>query len=71
MKLLREYIRGLLKESRSLLGTCVNSFDGDGYCIQPGIPYDTTSDLAVGDESAEEISGEEFLSRRMILRAGT
>ena len=66
MKLLREYISSLLKEDRGLLGTCVNSFDGDGYCIQPGIPYETTSDLAVGDESAEEISGEEFRAQVMI-----
>ena len=66
MNLLRKYIRGLLKEGRGLLGTCVNSFDGDGYCIQPGIPYETTSDLAVGDENAEEIPEEEFRSQVVI-----
>ena len=66
MKLLREYIKSLLEEGRGLLGTCVNSFDGDGYCIQPGIPYETTSDLAVGDESAVEISEEEFRSQVII-----
>ena len=66
MNLLRKYIRGLLKEGRGLLGTCVNSFDGDGYCIQPGIPYETASDLAVGDENAEEIPEEEFRSQVVI-----
>ena len=63
MNPLREYIKSLLEEGRGLLGTCVNSFDGDGYCTQPGIPYDTTSDLAVGDENAEEVSEEEFRSQ--------
>ena len=66
MKLLREYISGLLKEDRGLLGTCVNSYDGDGYCIQPGIPYETTSDLAIGDENAEEISEEEFRAQTTV-----
>tara|TARA_A100001391_G_C5029508_1_gene267981 strand:- start:678 stop:995 length:318 start_codon:yes stop_codon:yes gene_type:complete len=60
MKLLREYIREFLKEERGLMGSCVNSFDGDGYCIQPGVAYADTSALAVGDERADEISEEEF-----------
>ncbi len=42
------------------MGSCVNSFDGDGYCIQPGEAYADTSALAVGDERADEISEEEF-----------
>lgn len=49
-----------MKEKRVLVGSCVNSFDDDGYCIQHGVTYADASEFAVGDERADEISEEEF-----------
>jgi hypothetical protein len=61
-QLIVESWSNFLKESRKrvLLGNCINSFDEDGYCIQPGVRYIDTSDFAVGDENAKKISEEDF-----------
>ena len=49
-----------MKVKRVLIGSCVNSFDDDGYCIQPDVAYADVSAFAVGDERSEEINEEEF-----------
>lgn len=43
----------------NFLGTCVNSFDEDGTCVVPGL-YTDTSDFAVHEENADEITPQEF-----------
>ena len=45
----------------SFLGTCVNSFDEDGYCEIPGLPYSDTTEFAQAEEEAKKISSQEFL----------
>jgi hypothetical protein len=45
----------------SFLGTCVNSFDEDGYCDIPGLPYSDTTEFAQAEEEAKKISSQEFL----------
>lgn len=48
------------------IGTCINSFDNDGDCVDPSLPYRDVSDFAVAEEDAEEITLEEFLSQASI-----
>lgn len=45
---------------KNFVGTCVNSFDEDGECIIPELPFNDVNDLAYADENAENISKEEF-----------
>lgn len=66
MKILREYIRSLLSEQHGFIGTCVNSFDEDGYCMVPDLSYSTVTDFAWGDENADRIPENEFRSQVII-----
>jgi hypothetical protein len=50
-----------LFEGKHFVGTCVNSFDEDGDCVVPQLPWSTVSDLGVADEEAMEISAEDFV----------
>jgi hypothetical protein len=47
----------------SFLGTCVNSFDEDGYCEVSGIPYSDTTEFAQAEEQAVKISQQEFINK--------
>jgi hypothetical protein len=43
------------------VGNCVDSFDEDGDCITPFLPWGTVSDFAVAEENAKQIDEKEFL----------
>lgn len=43
-----------------MIGTCVNSFDDDGYSIN-NIPYSDVTEFAQAEEKSKIISKEEFL----------
>ena len=45
------------------VGSCINSFDEHGECLVPHLPWDTTSDLAVADENAEQVPIDTFLDQ--------
>jgi hypothetical protein len=47
----------------AFVGTCVSSFDDDGYCSVAELPWLSVSDFAVADESAREMSADEFFAR--------
>lgn len=42
------------------VGNCVNSFDDDGDCIIPQLPYNTTSDFAYAEENYTPIDKDTF-----------
>ena len=46
---------------KHFVGTCIDSFDVDGNCVVPQLPFDTTSDLGYADENAVGMSKKEFL----------
>jgi hypothetical protein len=50
-------------QKKHFVGTCVDSFDLDGECVVPELGWANTSDFAVADESASNISREEFVNR--------
>ena len=53
-------VEGVAK--KHFVGTCVNSFDGDGDCTVPGLPWSDVSAFAGADADATEIPPESFLS---------
>lgn len=48
------------KESNYYVGNCKNSFNDDGECIVPSLPYNDTSHFANGLENAKKISKKVF-----------
>lgn len=56
----------LTKRPISFVGTCVNSFDEDGRCIVPGLPWNDVTEFAIADEGAPEIARQAFLERAHI-----
>ena len=42
------------------VGNCVDSFDDEGDCIIDQLPYYDVLDFAVNEESAKEVTAEEF-----------
>ena len=50
-------------------GTCVNSFDEEGYCIVGSLPWSTVTDFANDEEEASEITKEEFLRKTKLSEA--
>jgi hypothetical protein len=42
------------------VGNCVRSFNKDGECSNPHLPYRDVSHFAVGNENATQISKDEF-----------
>jgi len=61
MKLLLENWQKYLKENYVLVGNC-KDFDEDGYCMIGELPYSDVTNFAQAEESASEISAEEFHS---------
>ncbi len=51
-----------LIEARHYVGNCVNSFNADGECVIPDLPWRTTSDLAYADENALELKKKTFFA---------
>lgn len=45
------------------VGNCINSFDEDGDCVIPDLPFTDVSDLAYQLEDAIEIGPSEFHSK--------
>ena len=48
---------------KHLVGTCVDSFDEDGNCLVPQLPFDTASDLGYADENAIGMTRKEFMEK--------
>jgi len=57
---------GLIERPKGFVGTCVNSFDEDGMCIVPDLPWNDITEFAIADERAPEITREAFLGRAHI-----
>lgn len=57
-----------IKHKLDFVGTCVNSFDDDGYCEINELPYSDVTDFAVAEEEAIEISKNEFTASSNITK---
>jgi len=49
------------KNKKQLVGNCVNSFDEDGNCTIPQIPYKDTTQFAQSEENATQINKDQFM----------
>ena len=49
-------------EKALYLGSCVDSFDRDGECLQEELGWSSVSDFACAEENAQEVEAEEFQS---------
>ena len=47
---------------KQLVGTCIDSFDETGDCINLHLPWSNTSDFAVAEENANHLDKNQFLS---------
>ena len=45
------------------VGNCVNSFNDDGNCIIPKLPFETVSDFACSLEESTDISEKDFIQK--------
>lgn len=52
-----------LASKKHLIGTYVSSFDDDGNCEVPELPWANVSDLAVAEENSTKLSEVTFLDR--------
>jgi hypothetical protein len=52
----------LENQKKQLVGTCVNSFDEDGNCTIPQLPYRDTTQFAQAEENATEITKDQFIN---------
>ena len=50
----------LIAESYHCVGTCVTSFDDDGTCNVPELPWANVQDFQVADSQAEQLTVGEF-----------
>jgi hypothetical protein len=50
----------VLSNQKHFVGTCANSFDEDGECIVPLLPWSGVSSFAVDEENAITITKNEF-----------
>lgn len=50
----------IIAEGYRCVGTCVTSFDDDGTCNVPELPWATKSDFEIADQQAEHLDIEEF-----------
>lgn len=50
----------IIAEGYHCVGTCVTSFEEDGSCSTPELPWATLSDFEIADEQAEHLTVEEF-----------
>jgi hypothetical protein len=54
-------VKEIIGESASFVGTCVNSFDEDGYCTVPELGYNDVTDFAQAEENSIKITKDEFI----------
>jgi hypothetical protein len=50
------------KNKKQLVGNCVNSFDEDGNCTIPQIPYKYTTQFAQSEENATQMNKDQFIN---------
>jgi hypothetical protein len=50
------------QNKKHLVGTCVNSFDEDGNCTIPQLPYTDTTHFAQAEENATQITKDQFIN---------
>jgi len=50
------------QNKKHLVGTCVNSFEEDGNCTIPQLPYTDTTHFAQAEENATQITKDQFIN---------
>ena len=51
---------------KQFVGTCVGSFDEDGYCIVDELPWRDVTQFAVSEEEAKNITRKQFINNVVI-----
>ncbi len=60
---MKKFKKFIIENKNYFVGHCQNSFDEDGDCVAPHLPYRDTTDFAQGEENAAKIHKDEFEKR--------
>jgi hypothetical protein len=52
----------LENQKKHFVGTCVNSFDEEGNCTIPQLPYTDTTQFAQAEENTTKITKDQFIN---------
>lgn len=56
-----------VRPKAAFVGNCVNSFNDDGQCVIPSLPFASVSDFACAEEDCTLIARSDFLDRVNLL----